>query len=101
MDGPDGEVRDFGGHRLIGLTAFPEPWCQLVDPAFRIGVDAQQHTSQQYVWIGPLQLAGLDQSVDDAVVLCARLAPGKRPVSLAELGPAQGIFEIIMPISAR
>ena len=86
---------------MIGLAAFREPWRQLLDPAFRIGVDAQLHTGQLYVWIDPLQLAGLDQSVDDAVVLCARLAPGKRPVSLAELGPAQGIFEIIMPISAR
>ena len=62
--------------------------------------DALQYINQVSIGLNVLQLAGRQQTLNDADPLSSNFRPGKQPVAPTQWNRSQTAFQMVMPISA-
>ena len=66
---------------LICILRLPYPWRQFDATLRRVLTDTLQYINQESIWINVLQLAGRQQTLNDADPLCSNFRQGKQPVA--------------------
>ena len=77
---------------MIYKQRLPYPWRQFDDTLCRVLTDALQHINQVRIGLNVLQLAGRQQTLNDAGPLISNFRPGKQPVSPTQWNRSQTAF---------